>query len=165
MTDGTSTNDSAPTNESAPTNDGASATLGRWRPVLVRGGLALLGILHVSWGVPAVLAPRWFFDNFPGFGLAWTAGYPPYNSHLMTDVGAAFLTLGVMLLAAARFDDRRVTAVVLTGLLIFSTVHLVFHLGHVGTLSSADLLASRGTLLLGVLGPGALLMLDRHRRA
>ncbi|MEN3610189.1 hypothetical protein AAH979_11615 [Plantactinospora sp. ZYX-F-223] len=138
---------------------------GRWRPVLVRGGLVLLGVLHVSWGVPAVLAPRWFFDNFPGFGLSWTAGYPPYNSHLMTDVGAAFLTLGAMLLAAAWFDDRRVTAVVLSGLLIFSTVHLIFHLAHIGTLSSADLLASRGTLLLGVLGPGALLVLDRRPRA
>ncbi|GAA3743170.1 hypothetical protein GCM10022225_28430 [Plantactinospora mayteni] len=137
----------------------------RWRRLLVRGGLVLLGILHVSWGVPAVLAPRWFFDNFPGFGLSWTAGYPPYNPHLMTDVGAAFLTLGVMLLAAAWLDDRRVTAVVLAGLLVFSTVHLVFHLAHAGTLSSADLLASRGTLLLGVLGPGALLVLDRGRRA
>ncbi|GIG88931.1 hypothetical protein Pen02_38670 [Plantactinospora endophytica] len=132
---------------------------------MVRGGLALLGVLHLSWGVPAVLAPRWFFDNFPGFGLSWTAGYPPYNSHLMTDVGGAFLTLGAMLLAAAWLDDRRVTAVVLGGLLIFSTVHLVFHLAHAGTLTSADLLASRTVLLFGVLGPGALLMLDRHPRA
>ncbi|MDG4790791.1 hypothetical protein O7626_33615 [Micromonospora sp. WMMD1102] len=137
----------------------------RWREVLVRGGLLLLGVLHLSWGVPAVLVPRWFFDSFPGFGLAWTAGYPPYNAHLMTDVGAAFLTLGVLLLAAAWLDDRRVTAVVITGLLVFGTVHLVFHLVQVGTLSSADLLASRGTLLLGVLVPGALVVLDRQRRA
>jgi hypothetical protein len=133
--------------------------------VAVRAGLVLLGVLHVSWGVPAVLAPRWFFDNFPGFGLSWTAGYPPYNSHLMTDVGATFLTLGAMLLAAAWLDDRRVTAVVLSGLLLFSAVHLGFHLRHSGALTSADLLASRTVLLFGVLGPGALLVLDHHRRA
>lgn len=135
------------------------------RATLVRVGLVLLGVLHVSWGVPAVLVPRWFFDNFPGFGLTWTAGYPPYNSHLMTDVGAAFLTLGTMLLAAAWLGDSRVTAVVLGGVLLFSTVHLGFHLAHAGTLTGADLLASRGTLLLGVLAPGALLVLDRRRRA
>ena len=62
-----------------------------------------------------MLAPRWFFDTFPGFGLAWTAAYPPYNAHLMTDVGAAFTTIGVLLLIAAWLDDRRVTAVVLSG--------------------------------------------------
>ena len=75
-----------------------------------------------------MLAPRWFFDTFPGFGLGWTAAYPPYNAHLMTDVGAAFTTIGVLLLIAAWLDDRRVTAVVLVGLLIFLTLHLVFHL-------------------------------------
>ena len=137
----------------------------RGRTALLRGGLILLGLLHVSWGVPAVLAPRWFFDNFPGFGLNWTAGYPPYNSHLMTDVGAAFLTLGAMLLAAAWLDDRRVTAVVLSGLLLFSSLHFGFHLAHGGTLTSADLLASRTVLLFGVIGPGALLVLDHRRRA
>ncbi|MBE1485961.1 hypothetical protein [Plantactinospora soyae] len=137
----------------------------RHRSVLIRAGLILLGLLHVSWGVPAVLVPRWFFDNFPGFGLGWTAGYPPYNSHLMTDVGAAFLTLGAMLLAAAWLDDRRVTAVVLSGLLLFSAVHLGFHLTHGGTLTSADLLASRTALLSGVIGPGALLVLDHRWRA
>ena len=136
-----------------------------WRTTVVRAGVTLLGVLHLSWGVPAVLAPRWFFDSFPGFGLAWTAGYPPYNSHLMTDVGAAFLTLGAMLLAAAWLGDRRVTAVVLSGVLLFGTVHLIFHLIHTGTLTSADVFASRGVLLLGVLGPGALLVLDHRSRA
>lgn len=133
--------------------------------VLVRAGLILLGLLHLSWGVPAVLAPRWFFDTFPGFGLAWTAAYPPYNAHLMTDVGAAFTTIGVLLLVAAWLDDRRVTAVVLVGVLIFSTLHLVFHLRDHGLLHGFDLGASLTSLAAGVLAPVALLLLSGRKPA
>lgn len=132
---------------------------------LVRGGLVLLGGLHVSWGAPAVLAPRWFFDTFPGFGRAWTAAYPPYNEHLVTDLGATFLTLGVLLLLAAWLADRKVTAVVLGGVLVFSTLHLVFHLRDHGEMSGGDLVASLATLALGVFAPIALLVLDRRLRA
>jgi len=131
----------------------------------VRAGLLLLGLLHLSWGIPAVLAPRWFFDNFPGFGHAWTAAYPPYNAHLMTDVGAAFLTLGVLLVLAALLADRRVTVVVLAGVLTFSTVHLVFHVVHHGALSGVDLAASLASLAVGVLLPGVLLTVVARRRA
>jgi hypothetical protein len=129
---------------------------------MLRGGLVLLGALHVSWGVPAVLVPRWFFTHFPGFGHAWTATYPPYNRHLMTDVGAAFLTLGVLLFTAAWLADRRVTAVVLSGVLLFSTLHLVFHLTQHGRLAGFDLVASLTALALGVLFPAALLVLSRR---
>jgi hypothetical protein len=132
---------------------------------LVRAGLLLLGLLHLSWGAVATIAPRAFFDAFPGFGPGWTAAYPPYNAHLMTDVGAAFVTLGVLLLAAAWLDDRRVTAVVLAGVLIFSTLHLAFHLRDRGALTGFDLYASLVSLVAGVLAPIALLLLSRRRSA
>ncbi|WP_326561999.1 hypothetical protein [Micromonospora sp. NBC_01796] len=137
----------------------------RWAGPVVRAGLVLLGVLHVSWGIPAVAAPRWFFDHFPGFGQTWTAAYPPFNVHLMTDVGAAFLTLGALLLAAAWLADRRVTRVVLGGVLLFSALHLAFHLSHHGTLAGGGLVASLVSLALGVLAPGALLVLTRWPRA
>jgi hypothetical protein len=132
---------------------------------VVRAGLLLLGLLHLSWGVVATLAPRAFFDGFPGFGRSWTAAYPPYNAHLVTDVGAAFVTLGVLLLAAAWLDDRRVTAVVLVGVLVFSTLHLAFHLRDHGALAGFDLSASLASLVAGVLAPVALLVLSRRRTA
>jgi hypothetical protein len=125
--------------------------------------LAILGVLHLVWGAGAVAAPRWFFDNFPGFGRHWTAAYPPYNEHLMTDVGAAFLALGVLLLIAAWLRDRKVTNVVLCGLLVFSAVHLAFHAGHPGFLEGADLAASLVSLALGVVVPGLLLIFSLAR--
>jgi hypothetical protein len=129
------------------------------RPVgaVVRAGLALLGVLHLAGGVPAVVAPRWFFDTFPGFGHRWTAAYPPFNRHLIADLGATFITLGALLLLAAWLADRRVGAAALAGTLIFSTLHLVFHATHAGALTGFDLTASLVALALGVLLPAALL--------
>ncbi|WP_211588528.1 hypothetical protein [Allorhizocola rhizosphaerae] len=131
---------------------------------MMRWLLIILGALHVSWGVPAVVAPRWFYENFPGAGRRWTAAYPPYNEHLMSDVGAAFLTLGVLLLMAAWMAERRVTMVALTGLLVFSTLHLVYHARERGLMSGPDLGASLVTLALGVIIPLAMLIALRDRR-
>ena len=133
--------------------------------MIVRAGLVILGLLHLTWGIPAVVAPRWFFDTFPWVGPGWTAAYPPFNVHLMTDVGAAFTTLGVLLLVAAALGDRRVTAVVLLGLIVFSTIHLVFHLGNHGELSGVELPASLATLAAGVAAPVFLLVLSRRQPA
>ncbi|MBX6355016.1 MAG: hypothetical protein IRZ05_04065 [Micromonosporaceae bacterium] len=129
---------------------------------VLRGGLALLGMLHLSWGVMAAAAPRWFFDTFPGFGQRWTAAYPPFNEHLVTDLGATFATLGVLLLAAAALGDRRVTTVVLLGVIVFSALHLAFHAVHRGGLAGVSYSLSLVSLLAGVLAPAALLVLARR---
>jgi hypothetical protein len=129
---------------------------------VVLAGLGLLGAFHVTWGAIAVVAPRWFFDKFPGFGQRWTAAYQPYNEHLMVDVGAAFAALGAMLLLAAALADRRVTAVVLVGVLVFSGLHLAFHALRHGGLTGGPLLASLAALAVGVLVPAALLWLNRR---
>lgn len=131
--------------------------------VVLRGGLTLLGLLHLAWGVPAIAAPRWFFNHFPGFGERWTAAYPPYNQHLMTDVGAAFATLGLLLLTAAVLNDRRVTIVVLLGVIVFSGVHLAYHAADHGELTGASLSFGLTSLAAGVLLPVALLILARRR--
>ena len=128
---------------------------------LLRGGLTVLGLLHLIWGVAAVAAPRRFFDTFPGFGPGWTAAYPPFNEHLMVDVGAAFTAFGVLLLLAAVLVDRRVTAVVLTGVVVFSAIHLGYHAVRHGDLAGATLAASLVSLLLGVLVPLALLWINQ----
>jgi hypothetical protein len=130
--------------------------------VVLRSGLTLLGLLHLSWGVPAIAAPKWFFDHFPGFGERWTAAYPPYNQHLMTDVGAAFATLGVLLVAAAVMNDRRVTFVVLLGVIVFSGVHVGYHAARHGELTGASFSLSLASLAAGVLLPALLLVLARR---
>jgi len=128
---------------------------------LATAGLAVLGVINLLQGGWAWFAPRHFYDTFPGFGQRWTATYPPYNAHLITDLGATFIAFGVLLTLAALLRDRRVTVVVLVGVLVFSVLHLVFHMLHrdvEGGLPPASLVA----LVLGVLAPGVLLVLARR---
>ena len=132
--------------------------------MLIRVVIGVLALANLWWGVWARFAPRHFFDTFPGFGLHWTAAYPPYNEHLVTDLGSTFVTLGFLLAVAAVLDDRRVRAVVLAGVLVFNTLHLAFHASHPGAMVGFDLGASVTTLALGVLAPAALLLLDRPKR-
>jgi len=120
------------------------------------------GLLEFGWGLWAYLAPHHFFVTFPGGGYHWTAGYPPYNAHLVADLGATFLTLGVLLLTAAWLDDRRVSTVVVVAEVLFAALHLLFHVRHRGTLG-ADYGLSLLTLVLGVLVPPLVLL--TYRRA
>jgi hypothetical protein len=127
---------------------------GEW---LRRVGFGLLGVLNLGWGVWAYVAPRHFFDTFPGSGHRWTGAYPPYNDHLVSDLGATFILLGVLLLAAAGLDDRRVSTVVVLGASLFSLLHLGFHATHRGGLGAGDYAASLAALVAGAVVPVALL--------
>jgi hypothetical protein len=128
--------------------------------LLVRSGAALLAALHLWWGVWARLAPRHFFDTFPGLGQRWTAAYPPYNEHLVTDLGATFLTLGFLLVVAVVSAEPRVRRTVLAGVGLFGALHLAFHAADRGDLARPSYAASVAALAVGVLLPAALLALD-----
>jgi hypothetical protein len=129
---------------------------------LRRALFAAYGLLETAWGGWAYVTPRQFFDTFPGGGYHWTAGYPPFNAHLVSDLGATFLTLGVLLLVAAALDDRRVSTVVVVGEVLFAALHLLFHARYRGDLG-ADYGLSLSTLVLGVLIPPLVLLTYRKR--
>ncbi len=132
------------------------------RTRIVRIGLAGLAAVHLWWGLWAYAAPAHFFRTFPGFGHHWTAGYPPYNEHLTADLGATFLTLGVLLAVPAVHYRPALARLSLTGALIFDTLHLAFHLTHQGTLTTPDWTAGLLPLLLGLVLPATLLLLTKE---
>jgi hypothetical protein len=123
--------------------------------------MAVLALLHGWWGLWALIDPQHFFDTFPGAGRRWTAAYPPYNEHLVIDLGATFVTLAFLLAAGAASRSRGVRAVALLTVTLFGALHLGFHSAEHGLLASADLAASLVALALGVLVPVALLVIDR----
>ena len=134
------------------------------RALVRRGGFGVLGLLNAVWGVWAVVAPANFFDNFPGFGRRWTGAYPPYNEHLVTDLGATFMLIGALLLGVALVDRPASTWVVTTAVTLFNALHLVFHLTHRGALSGADYWLSVAALAGGVLVPPALALTHGRSR-
>jgi hypothetical protein len=70
-----------------------------------------------------------------------------YNQHLVTDAGAGFLAVGVALLVAAVWMDRRVVQVALIAEVFHTVPHFLFHLAHPSSaLSTLNKVISTGGL-------------------
>ena len=81
-------------------------------------------------GLWAVLAPQRWFESFPGFDPRLVAAEPPFNRHLVSDVGAGFLATGVALLAAAAWANRDALRVALLTYVAFTFPHVAYHVLH-----------------------------------
>lgn len=126
----------------------------------LRGGLLLLAAMALLPGVWGTLWPRSFFDDFPGAGNAWAAAFPPYNEHLVRDVGAFYLGYGVLLLGAAVVTRRRLVQVALVAWVAATVPHGVFHLRHLGELDTAQAVLKAVVLAVMTVLPLGLLVLS-----
>ena len=116
--------------------------------ILLRVGLLTLAATQALVGVWALPAPRAFYDGFPVSGHPWVALLPPYNEHLVRDVGAFNLALTVVLVAAAWTLDRTLVRVALAALLVYALPHTIFHAGHLEGFPPGDALGQTvGTVL------------------
>ena len=143
----------------------SGAATGSGRALLMRGGLGLLSVQALVVGLWALFLPRSFYDDFPSAGRQWVSTLGPYNGHLLADVGAMYLALGVLLaLAAVSLGGELVRASLVTWL-VFAVPHLVYH---AATLHHYELAIDRVGNVVGlgfvVLLPLALLYLDGVRR-
>jgi len=120
--------------------------------LLRRAALAVLILTQGAIAVWALLAPRAFYDAFPGGGRSWVAPLGPYDEHLVRDVGALSLGLTVVLLAAVLWPERRLRLIAGLAYLAWSVPHLVFHLTADGVLATGDRIASEaGEVLASVI--------------
>lgn len=93
----------------------------------IRLALATLAIPQLLIGVWAVVAPRNWFDLFPGIDPRLVAAQPPFNEHLATDAGTGFLATGLALLVAARWGHRAAIQIALLAYVTFGAPHLLYH--------------------------------------
>lgn len=115
-----------------------------------RGARVALGFLLFDAaliGLTAALAPRGFYDDFP-FVAHWVELLPPYNEHLVTDVGGLYLGFAVLFGWAAWTLDRTLVHAVSAAWLLTATIHLVFHAGHLADFGTADAVAEIASLAL-----------------
>jgi hypothetical protein len=124
----------------------------------------LLAIGAAFPGLWALFAPRSFFQGFPGAGFAWVEILPPYNEHLVRDVGGFYLGFAVLLLVAAVMMDQRVTRVALGAWLVAAVPHFIFHLTHLDEYETADAIGQSVALGIGVAVPLFLLSIVRRAR-
>ncbi|HEX6342555.1 hypothetical protein [Umezawaea sp.] len=98
--------------------------------------LALTAAVVGSW---AYLAPVHWYSTFPGFGRRWLPVLGPYSEHLVKDVGAMYLgLLGLSLAAAWRATDTFTVRVAGVGWTVFNVLHLAYHLQHLGMYQPID---------------------------
>ena len=131
---------------------------------LLRAGLVLLGLAAALPGLWALFSPESFFTDFPGVGFAWVELLPPYNEHLVRDVGAFYLGFAVLLISAAVMMDQRVTRVALIAWLVSAVPHFIFHLTHLDEYETTDAIAQSIALGIAVVLPLFLLPLVRRAR-
>jgi hypothetical protein len=122
------------------------------RPLL-RGGIAVLAITPAWVGIWATIAPRGFYDDFPGAGHSWVAAVGAYDEHLVRDVGALYLGMLVLLAFAWASLDRRLVQAALIAYAVAALPHLVYHVTALDNFSTGDAIAEIAALALNLVLP------------
>ncbi|HEU4656617.1 MAG TPA: hypothetical protein VFR97_03790 [Capillimicrobium sp.] len=136
----------------------------RDRPsTLLRAVLAALAFGALSVGLQASFAPRSFYDDFP-LGGAWVEMLPPYNQHLVTDIGGFQLAFGLLFAWAAVRPARALVIPLCGAWLVGQVLHLVFHVTHFDGFSTGDAIAQTVALVVIVALPVAAIGLARHEQ-
>lgn len=126
--------------------------------IAIRTLLLILGAGQGLGALTQVVAPRWFFDHGP-----WVSRLPPYNDHLMRDVGAATLGWVLMILVAAVTLRPVLVRLAVAANLLFTVPHFVFHATHLVGYPAADAAAQTVVLAVGIVLP--LVALALHERS
>lgn len=116
---------------------------------LVRISLAFLFVSTAFTGLSAALAPHGFYADFP-FVTHWVDLLPPYNEHLVTDVGELYLGFALLFGWATWKMEPALVRPLCAAWLVPSVLHLGFHAAHLEDFSTADAVAEIVALALTV---------------
>ena len=96
---------------------------------LIRICLGVLGLSALALGIPASFVPETFYTDYPFF-TALVSLLPPYNEHLITDVGGMYLAFGVIFIWAMVRPTRQLIVPVCAGWIVAQTLHFAFHISN-----------------------------------
>ena len=97
-----------------------------WRVILL-----LVGLIDGATGGWALIDPRGWWDSFPGFGHHLVSGQGgAFNDHLVSDAGAGFLAVGVVLVVGAIIGSPLAVRLAALALLAHALPHFLFHVAH-----------------------------------
>lgn len=125
-----------------------------------RLALALLCVAALSIGLTATALPRVFYDDFP-FLTQWVELLPPFNEHLVTDVGGLYLGFAILFGWAAWTFEPALVRPLCVAWLLTATLHLLFHADHLEGFGTADAIGEIASLALLLLPAIAALWASR----
>lgn len=126
----------------------------------VRVGLVYLCSYQVVVGLWQYAFPRSFYDDLPTVD-----NDPPFNEHLMRDVGGLGLALAAVIVIAAVVLEYRLVCAALAGNAVYAVTHLMFHVSHLGGWTTADAVTLASVLGVHALVPMAIWLAARHVRS
>lgn len=112
---------------------------------LARAALLILVVSTLAVGLPATFAPESFYGDFP-FLRHWVDLLPPYNEHLVTDVGGLYLGFAVLFAWAAKTLQPTLVRATCSAWLLAAAIHLFFHATHLENFSTGDAIAEIASL-------------------
>jgi hypothetical protein len=124
----------------------------RARPWL-RAALIFFAVGDLLIGAWAYLLPHYFYNDIPTVAMN-----PPFSQHFVSDVGAFYISQGVVLVLAAVAMERRLVRAALAGYVTFAVLHLVFHTTHLAGMPAHDSILLTTALVLDATIPAALLI-------
>jgi len=107
--------------------------------------MALLCVSAASIGLVAAAAPHTFYADFPFFAH-WVEMLPPYNEHLVTDVGGLYLGFTVLFAWGAWTLQPTLVRAASSAWLLVAAIHLVFHATHLDGFGTADAIEELASL-------------------
>lgn len=110
------------------------------RLLSARISLVLLAVSTATVALPAAIDPRGFYDGYP-FISHWVDRLPPFNEHLVTDVGGLYLGFSLMFVWAAVTLKRALVTPLCVAWVFVAMIHLAFHAHHLEDFGTTDAIA------------------------
>ncbi|HRV60356.1 MAG TPA: hypothetical protein P5138_06970 [Solirubrobacterales bacterium] len=89
----------------------------------------MLALSSLAIALPAAFAPETFYTDFP-FYTALVKLLPPYNEHLITDIGGLYLGFGLMFIWAMIKPSKELVVPLCWGWIAAQALHFAFHVSH-----------------------------------
>ncbi|MGK2956094.1 MAG: hypothetical protein ACSLFI_10550 [Solirubrobacterales bacterium] len=104
---------------------------------LIKGCLVVLAFSALSVGLPAAFAPGTFYEDYP-FLVSWVNLLPPYNEHLVTDIGGLYTAFGFLFVWSLIKPSRQLILPLCIAWLIAQVLHTAFHVSHLEGFTTTD---------------------------
>jgi hypothetical protein len=118
--------------------------------------LTFLCVYCLYIGAVAAFAPHTFYGDFP-FLAHWVDRLPPFNEHLVTDVGGLYLGFATLFAWAAWRPEPNLARAASTAFLVTAAIHLIFHASHLGGFSTKDAVGEIAGLALLLVPPAVVI--------
>jgi hypothetical protein len=113
---------------------------------LLRVTLACLAVSALVPGLQGTIAPSSFYSGFPA-GRGWVQLLPPYNEHLIRDVGGFYLAFALLFAWAAVTLARALIVPLAVAWSLAALLHAIYHVLHLEGFSAGDAVAQTAGLV------------------